>query len=42
MDQWEFEIWRGEFRRRNMAAHADQERTAVAALLARNRRRRGR
>jgi len=40
MDQWELEVWRGEYRRRNLASHAKQERATVRQLLDLSRRRR--
>lgn len=42
MKQWELEVWREEFRRRNLVEHTARERNAVAALLAKNRARRRR
>lgn len=39
LEQWEFEVWRYEYRRLNEIAHRDRERAAVAALLAKNRNR---
>lgn len=41
MDQWELEVWRGEYRRRNLANHTEREHAAVRRLLDRAKRRRG-
>lgn len=41
MKQWELEVWREEWQRRNLANHAAQEHNAVRALLAKQKRGRG-
>lgn len=40
MKQWELEVWREEFRRRNALNHTQQEHAAVRNLLAKARARR--
>jgi len=37
MNQWEFEVWREEYRRRNLANHTAAEHNAVRRLLAKKR-----
>lgn len=40
LDQWELEVWREEWQRRNLRNHAQQEHAAVRGLLAKAKARR--
>lgn len=38
MDQWEFEVWREEFRRLNWISHREQEKAGLNRLMAKAKR----